>query len=208
MKITKYLHSCLLVEEEDTTLLFDPGQYTYDAKVFDINSLQKLDYILITHEHFDHMSVPFLKELVAKFPDVQTITNQDVVTKLRPEGITAITRTPTFIKTEVVPHEDVVLNPPPANIQFRLFDKLTNPGDSHHVIKTTQTFVLPIQAPWGSFAAAMKLAVSLKPRYVLPVHDWHWKDEVRTAMYQRAEEYLRQLDITFISLETGKPVTL
>ena len=40
MKITKYIHACLLVETEDRVALFDPGSMSYSA--FPLNSLNQL----------------------------------------------------------------------------------------------------------------------------------------------------------------------
>jgi L-ascorbate metabolism protein UlaG (beta-lactamase superfamily) len=208
MKITKYLHSCLLVEEAEKTILIDPGQFTYESKVFAINKYASLDYILITHEHFDHMFMPFVKELLQKFPDVEIISNDSVVTKLREEQIEATTDTPEFITAESLPHEDIVIAVPPENTQFTLFGKLTHPGDSHHVKQSAPILALPLQAPWGSFANALKLAESLSPKYIIPIHDWHWKDEVRQNLYKAAATYLEQDAIVFKGVETGEMVEI
>ena len=208
MKITKYFHSCLFIEEQDTTILIDPGQYTYEAKVFPLATIENLDAIFITHEHFDHCSIPFLKELVAKFPTVQLVTNEDLVTKLQAEGLQATAELPDYATAEIIPHEDIVIAVPPENVQFTFFNKLTHPGDSHHIRNTATILALPIQAPWGSFVDALKLAEALSPKYIIPIHDWHWKDEVRKTMSQRAAEYLAQSDITMKILGTGEMVEI
>jgi L-ascorbate metabolism protein UlaG (beta-lactamase superfamily) len=204
MRITKYLHSCLLIEEQEKTILIDPGEYTYNAKIFPLASLENLDAIFITHEHADHCSIPFLKELIAQFPTVQLVTTESLVTKLKEEQINATVELPDFATAEIIPHEDVVIAVPPENLQFTFFGKLTHPGDSHHIKTTAPILALPIQAPWGSFANALKLAESLSPKYIIPIHDWHWKDEVRKGMYQRATEYLEQSGIICKGLETGE----
>lgn len=208
MKITKYLHSCLLIEEENMTLLTDPGQFTYESKVLDLKKLDKLDYILITHEHSDHMHIPFIKDLINYFPNVNIISNDSVVSILKENGINAKTDAPEFIQTDSVPHEDVVVSVPPENTQFTIFNKLTHPGDSHHVRKTAVILCLPIQAPWGSFANALKLAEELNPKFIIPIHDWHWKDEIRKGMYLRANEYLKLSDIDFRIIETGECIEI
>jgi L-ascorbate metabolism protein UlaG (beta-lactamase superfamily) len=197
MKITKYLHSCLLIEEQDKVILIDPGDYTYQAKVFPTNSLKQLDYILITHEHIDHFSLPFVKEIMEKFPNTEIISNESVATLLLTEGIDTDIEGDNVISLTPVPHEDIVFASPPLNIMFTLFGKLAHPGDSHHFSTTASILALPIQAPWGSFTDAIKLAEAISPKYIIPIHDWHWKDDVRKGMYQRAAEYLQQSDIEF-----------
>lgn len=203
MKITKYLHSCLLIEHQDKIILIDPGEYTYNEKVIDFQKIQPPEYILITHEHSDHMSISFLRELIDRYPDVKIISNSSVVDLLSAENITAYTKLPSFIRTESVPHEDVVLSVPPQNTQFTLFELFTHPGDSYHFTLTAPIIALPIQAPWGSFASAIKLSEELSPKVVIPIHDWHWKEEVRKSLYQRAREYLMQSNIDFKLMETG-----
>ncbi len=203
MKITKYLHSCLLIEEQGKQILIDPGQFTYQEKVLDSNKLEKLDYILITHEHFDHCYLPFIHELVQKFPGVKIISNPSVVALLQKEDLQASTTGNEFIEIENVPHEDTVISAPPANVLFRVFNQLTHPGDSHHFTLQTPILALPVQAPWGSMTDAIKLAIKLKPKVIIPIHDWHWKDEVREGMYKRLEEYFRQFGIEFKAAETG-----
>src|SRR3990167_1958183 len=89
MKISKYIHSCLLVEDEGKTILIDPGNYTFEEKGLDIGKLEKLDFLLITHEHPDHMHMPLIKEILEKFPQAQIISNNSVKKILEERGINA-----------------------------------------------------------------------------------------------------------------------
>lgn len=206
MTITKYLHSCLLIEEDNKTILLDPGQYTYEAKVLDLGKLNKLDYLIITHEHFDHFFLPFVKEFVAKFPQVKIISNQSVVDLLQKENIHASYTGNDFVQTEEVPHEKLFDKAPPPNVKFTLFSKLTHPGDSFHFDTTTDILAMPIQAPWGSLVQAVEKIMELKPKVVIPIHDWHWKDDVRKGFYERLTEYFKPQGIELKGLETGEMI--
>jgi len=208
MKITKYLHSCLLVEEKDTVVLLDPGIFTYQEKALNIATLSKLDYILITHEHPDHMHMPFISNILNKFPDVKIISNDSVVNLLHQQNITATTQGNEFIQIEEASHEVLWDKKPPQNILFKIFGKLTDPGDSHHFNTTTDILALPIQAPWGSTTAAVQLALTLKPKTIIPIHDWMWKDEIRTAMYTRLETFFETYHIQFLGLNTAETIEL
>ncbi|MFI5270738.1 MAG: MBL fold metallo-hydrolase, partial [Candidatus Saccharimonadales bacterium] len=84
MKITKYVHSCLLVESGDRIALFDPGVMSSDA--LNIDSISKLDDIFITHIHADHLDINFVKRLVNKFPDVRITSTSQVVEHLKEVG--------------------------------------------------------------------------------------------------------------------------
>src|SRR4051812_15265297 len=110
MKISKHLHSCLLIEENGKTVLIDPGIFTYQEKALETDKLSNLDYILITHEHPDHMHVPFIKELMEKFPKAQIISNPSIEKILGEDKITVHTDLSDLpndagVQFEEVPHE-------------------------------------------------------------------------------------------------------
>ncbi|HXS14668.1 MAG TPA: MBL fold metallo-hydrolase [Candidatus Saccharimonadales bacterium] len=207
MKITKYLHSCLLIEEEGKVILVDPGNYSYDGKVLDINRLNQLDAIVITHEHADHMDIRWLKEILQKFPNAPIFTTQSAKNILGQEGITNVkTEGNEFISLQPVPHEKIWFGTPAQNVLATLFGKFATPGDSHTFTTNAEVLALPITAPWGSTTRAVEIALELKPKVVIPIHDWHWKDEARKGFYARLKEYFAQNDIDFKAVETGETV--
>lgn len=208
MKITKLGHACLLVEMPapvNRTALFDPGSMS----TVDVDSLQFLDDIFITHEHGDHKDIPLIKRLVAKFPEVRITSTDEVVKQLAEEGIKAGTTPPEGVVFFDSPHEGVTpLFNPPEEIGFHYLGKLSHPGDSHSFKETKTILALPVQAPWGSTATAVNLALQLKPQHVLPIHDWHWRDEAREQMYNRFEQVFADNGITFHKLKNGEPIVI
>lgn len=206
MKITKLGHACLLVEMPapvNRTVLFDPGVWS-DVSV---DSLVYLDDIVITHEHADHCDVSLIQQLVSKFPKVRVKTPATLVPKL--EGVSVMTDAVEGIEFFDARHEGhSPFLDPPENIGIHYLDKLTHPGDSHTFLETKDILALPITAPWGSTDRAVELALQLKPKHILPVHDWHWRDEVRKDMYDRLEELFAGYDIQFHKLEDGQPIVL
>jgi L-ascorbate metabolism protein UlaG (beta-lactamase superfamily) len=192
MKISKYIHSCLLVHEQGKTLLIDPGVFTYQENVLEINTLEKLDYILITHEHPDHFHIPFVKELVANFPNVTIVTNQSIVEILEKENIKATTQSTNNIIMMPVSHERVFDNDAPENVMFEIFDRLAHPGDSMSFTTNKAT----------------EKAVALKPKTVIPIHDYHWKDTFRKEYYHRLFEFFRTKRIDFKAVETGEVIEI
>jgi L-ascorbate metabolism protein UlaG (beta-lactamase superfamily) len=208
MKISKYVHSCLLVEHEGTAVLIDPGNYTLEEEALPVDEIQKLDTILITHEHVDHMSVPLLHDIIAKFPDVRVISNGVVADLLAKEGIPTSIQPPEYVEMVETPHEKV-LALAPHNSLFHVFGELTHPGDSLQFSECKEILALPIQAPWGSMVASLEKAVQLKPKLIIPIHDWHWKDEARKNLYEMAATYLRDQGIEeFRGLETGESIDI
>jgi L-ascorbate metabolism protein UlaG (beta-lactamase superfamily) len=210
MKITKFVHSCLLVEMPapiNRTALFDPGSFSEEA--LDVDALEYLDDIIITHQHGDHLSLPLVKELVAKFPKVHVTAPPEVVDILRAEGITASSEPSDGIVFFDAPHENVEpLFPRPQNLGVHYLDKLSHPGDSHSFTETKPVLALPLAGPWASTIRAINLAIQLKPQYVLPIHDWHWNEAARQSLYKNVAAALDKEGIIFVPLTTGNPETI
>jgi L-ascorbate metabolism protein UlaG (beta-lactamase superfamily) len=208
MKITKFVHSCLLVEMPDRTALFDPGILS----IIDADALKWLDDIFITHRHADHMDIELIKRLQTKFPEVRITAPSDAAADLNNAGVIHVqTDAPAGVRFFDAPHE--AIKPlfdfdPPQELGIHYLEKLSDPGDSHSFNETMPVLVLPVQAPWGSVVKTTELALKLKPQYVVPVHDWHWSDEARTQAYDTLEHVLSLQGIKFLKLQTGEPVVI
>jgi L-ascorbate metabolism protein UlaG (beta-lactamase superfamily) len=206
-KITKYVHACLLVETPGQVALFDPGSLSTQS--IKLDGITQLDDIFITHAHSDHYDVEFIKKLVAKFPDVRITTTDELVKELDKAGLAAGSQAPEGVEFFNSPHENVKpLYPQPQEIGIHYLNSLTDPGDSHSFTETKAILALPVTAPWGSNIKALNLALELKPKHVLPIHDWHWRDQARQQAYDMLQKQFSQHDITFHKLENGKPVEI
>ena len=207
MKITKFVHSCLLVETSDRVALFNPGVFSWGAEIFDVNQLRRLDEILITHEHTDHLHPPFVRALRKKFPDVPIYTNPGAAEVLKNTGITNVRTTSTgdieFFKTDH--HSLEPMFPTPRHTGFHYLGTLTDPGDSHDFTEHKRVLALPITAPWGGMIQAGALIDRLRPQVVIPVHDWHWNDSARTDAYDTFEDHLASFGVKFIKPVDGRP---
>jgi L-ascorbate metabolism protein UlaG (beta-lactamase superfamily) len=205
MKITKLGHSCLLVETPERVTLFDPGVY---SKV-DTDSLQKLDDIIITHIHPDHLDTDLVKQLAAKFGDVHITTTDEIVAQLNAESVPATSAVSEGITLFTAPHEGhAPFLAPPQNIGVHYLERLSHPGDSHSFTETKAILALPVQAPWGSTLRAVDLALELKPTYIVPIHDWHWRDEAREGLYGSLEKLFAAQGITFVKAANGESFEL
>lgn len=208
MKITKLGHACLLVEMPapvNRTVLFDPGNW---SKV-NIDSLVYLDDIVVTHEHGDHMDIELIKRLQEKFPHARIKAPDSVTRQLNENEVRTVNEAVEGLVGFVAPHADGgPLFNTPENMGVHYVDKLTHPGDSLQFDKTCPILALPVTAPWGATVDAVKLAIQLKPQYVIPVHDWHWSEEARAMMYDKLEKIFKAEGITFCKVENGKPIVL
>lgn len=206
MRISKHLHSCLLIEEQRKTILIDPGIYTYEKKALDLQKLSTLEYLLITHEHADHCHLPFIKDIVTKFPSVTIISTPSVVEMLKKERITATTQSNDVVTVTPVNHERVFDVKAPQNVLFAVFGRLAHPGDSLSFTTDKDVLALPLLGPSWMITQAAEKAAALKPKCVLPIHDFHWRDVYRKQYYVRLEAYFKTLGIEFKPIETGEVV--
>ena len=181
MKITKFGHCCLLIEENGLRILTDPGVYSTKQ-----NEVKDIDLVLITHEHKDHLHVDSLKIVLKNNPQAKVITNTAVSKILEKEGIVftlledgqSLTESGVlfegFGKLHALMHSSLT---PVQNTGYfianRLFypgDALTNPG------KQVEILALPVAGPWLKFSEAVDYTLELRPEICFAVHDGILKD--------------------------------
>jgi len=207
MKITKFVHACLLVETADAAVLFDPGVYSFGSESLNISALPALKHVVITHEHADHFHMPFLEALIEHSPSLTVVTNKSVAALLKDKvSVPIITEPSDSFKFFTSPHESIPTGPAPENIGVHFVDTLTDPGDCQSFNETKPVLAMPMTAPWGSMSIATKKIIELKPKVVIPIHDWHWRPEALAGMYERLKELLQSEGIDFKIPVDGEPI--
>ncbi|MEO9221541.1 MAG: MBL fold metallo-hydrolase [Mycobacteriaceae bacterium] len=171
MQLTHFGHSCLLVELDDTRLLFDPGTFSAGFA-----GLTGLDGVLITHQHPDHVDVDALPQLLTGNPDATLIADPATAEQL---GWTAAhpgdqlqvgsVRIAVQGGVHAVIHPDI---PVIDNVAYLLNEgALLHPGDSLHVPEeSVDVLALPAVAPWMRIAEAIDYLRAVKPRVAVPIH--------------------------------------
>ena len=212
MKIIKFVHACLLVETDGKTVLFDPGKYSWKSGLFDMEKLEKLDAVVITHEHGDHFSPAFVEALVRKFPNASFTTTTSVASQLQAMGIKRVFTESNgdiqiFSKKPHAPNEPLK-SPQPENIAVHFANRLTVGGDRHDLEESKEILALTITAPWGSERTAAQMLLRLNPKYAIPIHDWHWNKNAREQEYSRFEKLSSEHGITFLKPTDGKPIEI
>ncbi|HLG90919.1 MAG TPA: MBL fold metallo-hydrolase [Candidatus Saccharimonadales bacterium] len=211
MKVTKFVHSCLLVETPQINVLIDPGNFTWASHLLQVDKLPALDFIVITHEHPDHYDERGLIKLSNRFPHSTVITNDQLADKIKalklPNPLHAGSEENLIVFE--APHEPLPLNTPVVpNIGVHISDKLTHTGDSYSFENTREVLALPLTGPFASYKQALDVIVKLKPKVVLPLHDWEWHKAARENRYSRAKELLNKHSIEFIELENAQPTEI
>ncbi len=208
MKLTKFVHSCVLVEHDDKVVLFDPGIFSWNSGLIDIATLPELNAVVVSHKHPDHCGEPFVRELAKAYPDIQWFAPTDAHDDLRSWGVSNITNQSSgdVWITEgnhapVEPFSNQV-----NNLVTHWAGVVTQPGDTHEFNESKDVLLMPVQAPWGTTIRAVNLILELKPRFVLPIHDWMWRDEWREMSYDRIAAALEGSGVTFLRPTNGQVI--
>jgi len=205
VSITKLVHACLLVEASGKRILLDPGGFSWADERFDASMVEGVDRILITHEHADHVSVDFVMAALERSNDAIVETTPALQAILGERGIEAVVEgTPQF----AAPHERIPTGPGPQNVGFHVEGVLSHPGDSHSFVETTPILAMPFAAPWGSLTAGADRTRLVKPRYVIPIHDWFLSEGGRTFMYRLARMALDRDGIELVEIPDFETVEL
>lgn len=69
MKLTKYGHACVVLEEQGKRLIIDPGELTHE-----FGNPQNTVAVVVTHVHFDHLNRENLQKIIEANPDVKVYT--------------------------------------------------------------------------------------------------------------------------------------
>ena len=213
MKITKFGHSCLLIEESGVHLLTDPGSMN------EVPAPAKLDAILITHEHQDHFDIDKIKALVALHPGVVLITHPAVGAKLEEAGLAYTPIEPgaavevggVTVESYGTDHAIIYGDTPPCrNTGYLIANRLFMPGDALHDVpgKPVEILALPTGGPWMKMSEAVDYAKRVLPKVAFPIHDAMYSDDYRQRAVPRWMGNFLPPEVTFKNLLPGESVDL
>src|ERR1700760_2954881 len=84
LSLSKFRHSCLLIELGEVRILLDPGGFSSGFE-----SLTELSAVLLTHQHPDHLDDARLAALLESNPGAQVIADSASTAQLAERGVTA-----------------------------------------------------------------------------------------------------------------------
>ncbi|WP_183565051.1 MBL fold metallo-hydrolase [Mucilaginibacter sp. SP1R1] len=186
MKISKYLHSCLVFELDGYKILFDPGDYSFMEGFVTPQMFADVNIIIVTHIHADHFVLDILKNII-DVSGAAIVTNTRVGQQLDKAGISYSVfedGTKNFgpFKLQAFPakHELIMDNPLPQMTGFLINDKVLHPVDSMEnnllAFKNIELLIMVTMAPFASEVMISAFADKLQPKQILPVHDGYAKE--------------------------------
>jgi L-ascorbate metabolism protein UlaG (beta-lactamase superfamily) len=172
VRLTRFGHSCVLVEDGDARLLLDPGVFSSGFE-----TLRGLTAVLITHQHADHLDADRLLPLLEANPDAQLHCDGGSAAQLGvPLTVVADgdvldlgTRVDVVGRDHAVIHPDL---PQIPNVGYLVGGRFFTPGDALTVPDAdVEVLGLPTAAPWLKLSEAVDLLRAVAPRRAFPLHD-------------------------------------
>lgn len=207
MQITKYIHSCLVFEQDGFKLLMDPGNYTFAEGMVKPEDFADVSAIIITHIHPDHLDVDHLKKII-ELSGAPVITNNQVADVLKKQHIEAEifaegTRYFGGMEFKAMPviHMPLLDSPIPEMTGFIINNTILHTVDSLHPalyqFKNMELLILPIMAPFCNELQVAEFADTLQPKQILPVHDGFGKSFFLKQRHQNYVKHFAAQNIQF-----------
>lgn len=213
MRIYKYFHSCILLDDGRTKILIDPGDYCFIEGRAKAEEFTGISAILLTHEHRDHVDIAALKTIL-KNNNAKIFSNSGVKNSLEKENIQVsvigseeITIDGFTLRALPAKHEKA-FKEPPENTAFLINNTFLHPGDSLdkslYAFSPIKVLAVPILASWGKIREMVEFAKELKPEIVIPIHDGLVKEELIGELYGFTRGYFEEMGAVFNPLIDSK----
>lgn len=212
MRVTKFEHAALRVEESGDTLLIDPGSFTTP-----LDDLSSVVGVVITHIHPDHWTPEHLDRILRAAPGTPIFALEAVAEAASDYEITVIApgdvATAGAFSLRFFGGEHEVIHssiPRVENVGVLVNDEIYYPGDSYAVPEgvTVDTLAAPLGAPWLKIGDAMDFVLAIKPRRAFGTHDMTLSVAGRNMHRDRLQWATEQNGGEFFRLDPGDSIDL
>jgi L-ascorbate metabolism protein UlaG (beta-lactamase superfamily) len=211
MKLTKYEHSCMVIQKGDSSLVIDPGGYTTP-----LTDLDGVVGIVITHEHADHWTPEQLTRILDRNKGARIFGPAGVVAAapgFTIESVAAgdvIEVDPFTLKFFGEKHALIHSSIPIVdNVAVLVDDTFYYAGDSYTVPGVeVGTLAVPVGAPWLKIGDVIDFVEAIKPRKSIPVHEAVLSVIGKNMANGRVEAATTRNGGEFFALETEESLEL
>ena len=175
MRITKYEHAALRLDEADQTLIIDPGMFTTP-----IDDLTGLVAVVLTHEHQDHWTPEQLDSILRAAPGTPIFSTAAVAAAAAGYDITVVSPGEEHVVGAFTlqffggSHEIIHSSLPHIdNVGVLVNGTFYYPGDSYAVPESVHvgTLAAPVGAPWLRIGDAIDFVLAVAPDQCFATHD-------------------------------------
>jgi glyoxylase-like metal-dependent hydrolase (beta-lactamase superfamily II) len=176
VRLTKYGHSCVRLDDGDRALVCDPGVFSETEA-----ALAGADAVLITHEHPDHIDEGALRSAALANPELRIWAPAGVAAALADLGEQVTVAgggqafeaagfaVQTFGQQHAVIHSSI---PVVANVGYLIDGAVFHPGDAFTVPSApVSTLLAPITAPWARVGEVIDYIIAVRAPQVFQLHD-------------------------------------
>lgn len=208
MKLTKYTHACLVLEEQGQKLVVDPGEWNSDLP--DVTGVVA---VVVTHNHFDHCNAERIQAILAANPGVKIYGTEEVAHDIpgvqEVEAGDTATVGPFTLTFYGDRHALVHGSQPQTQNVGVLINDLYYPGDSYTPPEegtAVKTLALPVSGPWLQLGDAMDMIMGIRPQLCIPTHDHMLSPDGEEVTDEWVKRWCESLSVQYRRLALGESV--
>ncbi len=206
MRISKYEHALLVVEQSAAQLVIDPGSYS------NLPELQNVVAVVFTHLHDDHTSQEHAQTISRNFPAVKMFGTQEVVEKLTGLDVQAVYHGDHY---EVGPfqidfygdlHQVIHRSIPLVqNVGVMVNSQLYYPGDSYTFPEqSVEILACPTSAPWLRISDVIDFLDLIRPKKCFATHNALLSEQGHALQNNRVQQIVEKHGGEFRYLNVGE----
>ncbi len=206
MRISKYEHALLVVEQSAAQLVIDPGSYS------NLPELQNVVAVVFTHLHDDHTSLEHAQTISRNFPAVKMFGTQEVVEKLTGLDVQAVYHGDHY---EVGPfqidfygdlHQVIHRSIPLVqNVGVMVNSQLYYPGDSYTFPEqSVEILACPTSAPWLRISDVIDFLDLIRPKKCFATHNALLSEQGHALQNNRVQQIVEKHGGEFRYLNVGE----
>jgi L-ascorbate metabolism protein UlaG (beta-lactamase superfamily) len=211
MELTKHTHATVVLTQDGSTLVIDPGAYTPNSK----DLVAGATAVLITHDHPDHFDAGILDAALAAQPELRVYAPKNVADALKSTDgrVVAVSAGDTFQaagfdvavfgENHAVIHTDLPLM---SNVAYLVGGKVYHPGDSYFAPGVpVDTLLVPTSGPWAKLGEGVDFVRAVAPKRSVQIHDLMLSDVGRASF----GEFIGNLSgVPLLTLQPGETISV